>query len=251
MIILQLYKIQFLIPPQSIRFLWKAESGSNQSSTEMWHKEQYFFCQYSCSTNPMTEQFFSLLSPGNFAGRFSEIVFAFLSYKNCWWEKVGGVGESVLAPKDALFLKAQGTGTGEKSQELKFKLSKYLIVCVSVWLFTYIHCKILALNCLWEHYRCQLCPRHKWKMGWQVINCTSLSVHVYLNQWPPCFKIIPFQTNETACINCSDLWVVVSELSTTSQRQGNENFHFLIPCYDSSIFFYFRVHLWSLIHIKQ
>lgn len=80
----------------------------------------------------MIEQLFSLLSPGSFTGRFSETVFFFLSYKNCQCEKVGGVGASVLAPKVAPFLKAQGTGTGEKPQGFKFELSKYLILRVSV-----------------------------------------------------------------------------------------------------------------------
>ena len=141
-------------------------------------------------------------------------------------EKVGAVGVSVHAPKVVPFQKTQGTGTGEKHQGLKFELSKYLIVRVSVWLFTYIQCKIPAPNCLQEHYRCQLYPRHKWKMEWQVTNCTSLSVHVYSYQWPPCFINIPFQTNGTSCTNFSALWIVVSKLSTASQRKGNENFQF-------------------------
>lgn len=47
------------------------------------------------------------------------------------WE-VWDHGGRFCAPKVAAFLKAQGTGTSEKPQGLKFKLSKYLIVHVSI-----------------------------------------------------------------------------------------------------------------------
>jgi len=44
---------------------------------------------------------------------------------------------------------------------------------------------------------------------------------------------------------------VVSEVSTTSQRKGNENFQFSISSYYSSAFLYFGAHLWNIIYINQ
>lgn len=68
---------------------------------------------------------FSLRSGGNFAGKFGEIDFAYLSYMNCRWQMAGNVRASMFAPKVSPFRKARGIGTGKKHQGHKFKLSKY------------------------------------------------------------------------------------------------------------------------------